>query len=340
LISNYEKLTRCALTGWIALFLMSWLCAQGRQETTPKRFRSFMTGNQADVQRPTKPGFVLMGGGTDVDEAFRWLIERSGGGDIVVIRASGADGYNPYIYKLGTVDSVETLLLENREASSDPYVLERIRNAEALWIAGGDQSRYVQYWKNSPVADAIHELARRGVPIGGTSAGLAVLGEFSYAALKDSVTSAEALKNPYDEKVTLEKDFLKFAPLSGIITDSHWVTRDRLGRTLAFLARIQKDGWSRTPRAIAINERTAVLLEPDGAARVVGSSAAYFLRLSESPEMCEAGKPLTLHNVSVVRVSAGEHFDLKAWTSPEGFVYTLNVIEGTVRSSQLNGSLY
>jgi cyanophycinase len=29
-----------------------------------------------------------MGGGTDVDSAFQWLIRKSGGGDSVVLRAS------------------------------------------------------------------------------------------------------------------------------------------------------------------------------------------------------------------------------------------------------------
>jgi cyanophycinase len=314
--------------------------AQDKQGATTKGFRDFLVGNAGDVRTATKPGFVLMGGGTDVDEAFRWLIERSGGGDIVVIRASGADGYNGYVAKLGNVDSVETLLFENREASSDPFVLERIRNAEALWIAGGDQARYVQYWKNSPVAEAIHALAGRGVPIGGTSAGLAVLGEFSFPALKDSITSVDALKNPYDERVALEKDFLKFPPLAGLITDSHFVTRDRLGRTLVFLARISKDGWFQAPRAIAIDERTAVLVDPEGSARVVGSGAAYFLRAAEAPQVCEPGKPLTLRNVSVVRVKPGGHFDTKSWTSPDGFLYSLAVIEGKVQSNQPSGSLY
>ena len=35
-----------------------------------------------------------MGGGTDVDALFTWMSDRAGGGDSVVIRASGADGYN------------------------------------------------------------------------------------------------------------------------------------------------------------------------------------------------------------------------------------------------------
>jgi cyanophycinase len=55
---------------------------------TPSTY--FLTGSAADAHATTSPGYVLMGGGKDVDSAFQWLIRKSGGGDIVVIRASGA----------------------------------------------------------------------------------------------------------------------------------------------------------------------------------------------------------------------------------------------------------
>ena len=51
------------------------------------------TGNKGDVNMSTVAGFVLMGGGSDIDEAFQGMIQR-GGGDFVVIRASGTDAYN------------------------------------------------------------------------------------------------------------------------------------------------------------------------------------------------------------------------------------------------------
>ena len=202
----------------------------------------YLTGSGADVITSTQFGLGLMGGGTDVDALFTWMGERSGGGDFVVIRASGADGYNQYVFDLAPFDSVETLVLKNRSASFDADVLRIIRNAEALFIAGGDQSNYVNQWKGTPVEDAIHELADRGVPIGGTSAGTAILGEFVYAAQRKSVTSAEALADPFSANITLDRDFLLPPHMDGIITDQHLIERDRLGRTLTFMARIVSDG--------------------------------------------------------------------------------------------------
>ena len=133
-----------------------------------------------------------------MEPAFRWMIQRSGGGDFLVLRAAGDAQIHPYLLGLGGLDSVETLLLRTRQASWDPFVLERVRRAEAIFLAGGDQSRYLERWKDTPLQEALNQAAARGVPIGGTSAGLAVLGEFCFSARKGSVTPGEAMADPAD----------------------------------------------------------------------------------------------------------------------------------------------
>ncbi|MCI0601836.1 Type 1 glutamine amidotransferase-like domain-containing protein, partial [bacterium] len=163
-----------------------------------KAFDYFVVGNPDDVVTTASPLLVLQGGGTDVDENFVRMGAASGGGDFVVIRATGTDAYNPYIYELCSCDSVATLILKNRQASFDSFVISTIRNAEALFIAGGDQSDYVVNWKNTPVEDAIHFIVNKPAPVGGTSAGMAIMSEFVYAALSSSsLTSEEGLSNPF-----------------------------------------------------------------------------------------------------------------------------------------------
>jgi cyanophycinase len=282
-----------------------------------------------------------MGGGTDVDAGFQWMINKSGGGDFVVIRATGTDAYDPWIfYDLGRVNSAETIIIENRAAASDPFVLDKILKAEALFIAGGDQSNYVDYWKGTPVEDAIHTLAARGVPIGGTSAGLAVLGEFVFSAANGTVYSDTALSNPYNKKVALERDFLVLPHMSSIITDSHFVTRDRMGRLLTFLARIVQDGWATAPRGVGIDEMTALAMEPNGNAVVYGSGAAYLLKTNGAPQVCQPKTPLTYTNVSVYRVSGSATFNFATWTGSGGTAYTLNVENGVITSTQAGGGIY
>ena len=51
----------------------------------------FLVGNPGDVVTPTSGLLVFQGGGTDVDENYIRMAKRGGGGDFVVIRASGGD---------------------------------------------------------------------------------------------------------------------------------------------------------------------------------------------------------------------------------------------------------
>jgi cyanophycinase len=300
-------------------------------------YRIWATGSSGDVQPKTTFGIALMGGGTDQDDAFRWMIAKSGGGDFVILRASGTDAYNPYINGLGKLNSVTTILIRERSAASDPAVVERVRHAEAIFFAGGDQANYVRMWRDTPLSAAIQDAVRRNVPIGGTSAGLAILGQFYFSALNDSIQSAAALADPYDAKVTIGRDFLDLPILRGLITDSHFVKRDRLGRTIAFLARIVQDGWAPKARAIAIDEKNAVLVESDGAASLVGEGAAYFFETTRKPE---AMRPLTLSGVEVYRITKGARFDLSGWKGTAGAAYTVSSAGGSLTSSQPGGSVY
>jgi hypothetical protein len=65
-----------------------------------KSYTYLRVGSPEDTVTATQAGTVLMGGGADVDAAFQWLCERGGQGDILVIRATGTDAYNPYIRQL------------------------------------------------------------------------------------------------------------------------------------------------------------------------------------------------------------------------------------------------
>jgi cyanophycinase len=303
-------------------------------------YKYYLTGNAADVQTRTVPGFALVGGGKDVDSVFRWFLLRSGGGDVVVLRASGADGYNSYMKELAPVDSVESLVVATPEAARDPFVADRIRKAEALFIAGGDQWNYIRVWNHTPVSEAIQYLIDKGVPVGGTSAGLAVLGEYIYTAEKDTVTAAQALANPFDERVTVGTGFLRIPAFKNAITDTHFHARDRMGRTLAFLSRMLEGGKLAEARAIAIDERTAALIEADGRIVVDGEGWVYFIRARRPPEVLKPGSPLTFRGLAVYGVPKGGDFDLRTWTGHGGVAYTLDVEAGAVRSNQAGGGIY
>ena len=325
---------------FVLIFSMVGQVSSVSAASSKPSYEYYFVGNSGNVVTSTSAGELLMGGGTDVDAAFQWMIGKSGGGDFVVIRASGTDAYNPYIFGLGTVDSVETIITKNRAAASDSFVVDKIRNAEALFIAGGDQSDYVNLWKGTPIEDAIHYLVSQNVPIGGTSAGLAVMGEFLFSADNGTIDSATALKNPFNNKVALDRDFLVLPNMSGIITDSHFVTRDRMGRLVTFLARIVKDSWASEAKGIGIDEQTAIAVEANGTATVLGFGSAYFLRTPGQPEVCQPKTPLTYRNLTVYKVTPGNTFNFSTWSGSGGTAYTLSAENGVLTSTQAGGSIY
>jgi cyanophycinase len=257
------------------------------------------TGNINDTITKCTPGYLLMGGSTDVDEAMRWFLQKSGGGDVVILRASGSTGYNSYLFDLAKVNSVETLLINSEATALSADVANKINNAEAIFIAGGDQWDYIRYWSNTPIQKALeYALLVKKVPLGGTSAGLAVLGEYVFDAKLDGITSDEALADLQSPKISISHQFVTIPVLKHIITDSHYSQRNRMGRHIAFMAAIQhKEGVQ--AKGIGIDEKSALALEENGSAIAFGINNIFFLQLT-SPRI----NAITAPEVTVFTVKA------------------------------------
>lgn len=309
---------------WASLLLAAALASAAQPQSTPPNstWRYFRVGSAANIHVHPHAGYALMGGGADLDEAFRWLCDRADGGDLLVLRASGTDAYNPYIQGLCLLNSVSTLVIPDRAATSAPFVTETITKAAAIFISGGDQANYIRNWAGTPVEMALRNAVKHGIPIGGTSAGLAVLGQYIYSAQNDppdgpDLTSEVALADPFAHQVVIAPDLLGIPILHGIVTDSHFDTRHRGGRLLVFMARILAAGQTDRIRAIGVDEQTAVLVEPDGHAQVVGKGEADFFEASGKPKVCKPGRPLTFGPIGFDPVKAGKDFDLKDWRTNE-----------------------
>lgn len=313
--------------------------SKGKTAVTPV---TYLTGDSADVTTAAIGGLLLMGGSKEVDAAVKWFLQRAAGGDVVVLRSSGADGYNSYMYNMVQVNSVETIIIDSREKAFSKYVRDKIRKAEALFIAGGNQWNYVNYWKNTPVENAINYLIRKKkVTVGGTSAGLAILGSAYYSAQLGSATAEHALANPYHPDVTLgANDFIKSSFLSNTITDSHYSQRNRQGRHITFMARLMKDfGYTTTVKGIGVDEQTAVCIDAAGVGKVYGINHAYFLKNTGSgADTCVSGSPLTWNNhaqaISAYRIAGSAtgngNFNAANWTFSGGSSYFYYVNNGVL----------
>jgi cyanophycinase len=322
---------RCLLAA-ITVAASSQAMAQLPDPPVPQ-FQHIIVGDPTHVRAPrnTVPSLVLMGGGRSVPDAFRWMIDRSRGGNFVVIRAAGTDVYNDYLYALGGISSVETLVIPSREAASDPFVIGRVRQADALFIAGGNQGDYVHYWKNTPLERAIHELAANNVPIAGFSAGLAILGEYAFTAEHGPIRSAAAMADPFDNAITLSHDFLALPALRNVITDSHFDTRDRMGRLITFMSRLVAEGRTRTVRGIGVSSGAALLIE-NGWAERVGEGSVYFLETTTAPEVLQPSVPLTHRDIRIQRLDGAGRFDMRQWSGKAGELdqYSVSVVNGAL----------
>jgi cyanophycinase len=306
----------------------------GTRPTKPGNLQSWLVGNAADSGRSpvNGPALILMGGGADVDASFsQRAFPIANGGDVVIIRTSGSDGYNDYLYNLvgGALkpDSVETLLLDTREKADSDYAEWTLRNAELIFIAGGDQSAYLNAWKDTRSEAAIRAAYLRGAVIGGTSAGLAVQGEHIYDPDGvTAVTSAEAIANPYRSGMRFSTLFLDLPLMADIITDSHFSQRDRMGRLLAFMARLRQDGTANRIVGVGVSENTAIFLDRDGRGIVDGSGQAYVIEETVDTQRTQvvSGQPLIYRNLKRTRLGSGQTFDFVSGATT-GSVITLSV---------------
>jgi beta-aspartyl-peptidase (threonine type) len=264
-----------------------------------------------------QPGLLLIGGGDHDPDAMRWFLQRSGHGHIVVLRASMSTDVADEIYREhhGAV-SVETFVFHDRQPAEDPRVLDSLAHADGIFIAGGDQSRYVRFWKGTSIARLIDAHVAAGKPLAGTSAGLAILGEYLFAAMTPAtVTSDSALKNPTGPDITIATDFLHFDVLKGFITDSHFDRRARLGRLLVFIAQSESMAarGSGAIDGLGIDETASLALLPDGAAHVFSSDPSIGATWVHSePSESSTPFPLASRTFTVIKLDRDSSFNLRS----------------------------
>jgi cyanophycinase len=294
------------------------------------------------------PGILLIGGGEEdrsgENEATRWFLERVHGGDFLVLGSGKISSQAAWIcdhYREFICSSAE-LSINSRAAANNPEVIRYIRNADALFISGGNQNEYEDYWEGSAVEDAINNLInQKKVPIAGTSAGMAILGDFYYAPAHEGVLSSEILNNPFhhNTKDIYRSDFIQVPFLKNVITDTHLDRLDnehsetRYGRLFGFLARVIHDNGQKFPvYGVGLEEGAFVAINEKGIAKVFGNGTAkgqdaYFLQTQGAvPEQIEPELPLIWDRngqaVKVYKISGtpegSGHFDLNNWSNADG----------------------
>lgn len=324
-----------------------------------------LTGAPAGLHPPGF-GICLMGGGVKAPEALRWFADKAGFGDLVILSARDHEDEldNPEsttnaFGRLGCLRSVTTLIVDSRDKADDPFVEARLRRASGIFLPGGDQTACLRLWASTRAAVALQDrIEARDLPIGGSSAGMHCLGRLVHAPEgTGSVRSSDALQDPYlvpvDESqeagITFQDAFLNIPYLEHVLTDTHWSERDRMGRSVVFLARILQDGLRSLAetRLIACDEGVAVCVDGSGRGRVFAADtcrtgSAFFIRPNSHPDICRPGAPLTWCSASgalTVQQAPADHlgtctFDLATWEGTGLRGLRINVRRGQIVVSE------
>lgn len=191
----------------------------------------------------------------------------------------------------------------------DDAAREELRSTHVVWMVGGDQSRYVRSWDDTPVEAHMEALWRDGGAIGGSSAGCAVLGEWVYDAREGSLDEREALADGAHPELTLTDTFLELVP--GVLFDTHFTERGRLARLATMGAHLWREDASLV--AVGLDDRTALVVDAGtGVGEVIGEGSATILYTDESTRF-ERPRARTAPQVEAVRcevLTAGYAFDL------------------------------
>ena len=262
----------------------------------------------AKIEGEHKRGWIVPVGGAEdkvgPSEVLKRFVQLAGGDQariVIVPTASSLEEtgsrYEKLFRKLGA-DEAKSLPMQTRPDASKEEWLRYLEEASGIFLTGGNQLRLSSVLGGTPAAKAIRKVNAKGVVVGGTSAGAAILSEHMIASGSEGAT-------PMMGSVTLAPGF---GLTNKVVIDQHFRQRDRLGRLLAALA------YNPFAVAIGLDEDTAAFIDPDDVIHVDGAGAITLLDGShlEHSSIADADKdqPLCLTNVRLHVLTRGGTFNL------------------------------
>ncbi|MGW8888119.1 hypothetical protein [Streptomyces sp. NPDC055749] len=336
------RLTTC-LAASLALLAPTLITAEPAHASA-KRIR---LGSSSDVSRGTwsGPAHTMNGSGAVVPATMTKAIDAIRGGsgtlDVVVLAGSAPTSGSATpecdtISTLAGVNSCTTWTLTTRNDGNNSAANADIRNAEFVYFAGGDQCDYAD-WKGTSLQASVKSVVTKGGGSGGGSAGHHINSSIVYDACGGSVTSDEALYDPYDPAMTFTTGMFSWPNYANTINDSHFVTRDRMGRTMAFVARAIEDGLTTGGAAwgVGVDDGGSLFVDRNGLATVAGADTFVVLG-DHRPERADPDRYLTYYDYKIWRLRPGQTYDFK--NRPTCGYYLRSIVTGVADGNLYNGS--
>lgn len=195
--------------------------------------------------------------------------------------------------------NVDVLHIERREQATDPEVLERLRAADVVMFTGGDQLRLTSMLGGTPFDDLlIHKYRNEDFIYAGTSAGAAAAsnnmiyqGSSSEALLKGEVKITSGL-----------------GLIDGVIIDTHFVQRGRIGRLFQAVVGNPK------VLGIGLGEDTGLLITNGKQMEAIGSGLVILVDGREIKDtnltQIELGEPISINHLVTHVMSKNDTFNL------------------------------
>lgn len=206
-----------------------------------------------------------------------------------------------YVKALGYLNAHNTdvLNIEKREQASDPEILERLRAADVVMFTGGDQLRLTSILGGTLFHDILLDKYKNDNFIyAGTSAGAAAAsnnmiyqGSSSEALLKGEVKITSGL-----------------GLIDGVIIDTHFVQRGRIGRLFQAVVGNPK------VLGIGLGEDTGLLITNGRQMEAIGSGLVILVDGREIKDtnltQIEMGQPISISHLVTHVLSKYDTFDL------------------------------
>lgn len=221
----------------------------------------------------TRGWIVPVGGAEDKEQdaiILRRFIEVSGASAariIIIPTASRMPDTGPRyerIFRNLGARSAVSLPFETRADAERDDLLDLLEQATGVFLTGGNQLQLSTILGGTPVAKAIRRLNARGVTVGGTSAGAAILSEHMIAFGQGGATPIAGLASLAPG----------FGLTNRLVIDQHFRQRDRLGRLLSVLA------YNPFAVGIGLDEDTAAFIDPNDVIHVEGAGAITIVDVS------------------------------------------------------------
>ncbi len=195
--------------------------------------------------------------------------------------------------------NVDVLYIEKREQATDPEVIARLKAADVVMFTGGDQLRLTSILGGTPFDELLlHKYQNEDFIYAGTSAGAAAAsnnmiyqGSSSEALLKGEVKITSGL-----------------GLIDGVIIDTHFVQRGRIGRLFQAVVGNPK------VLGIGLGEDTGLLITNGKQMEAIGSGLVILVDGREIKDtnltQIELGEPISINHLVTHVMSKNDTFNL------------------------------